>query len=138
MLSLGSQCLGQCWHGNECAKWQGNFEQRAPTLILLKKVEILTNSWHRGKEVILCVLGLLFVGHILSANTGPTTPCEERTPPFSPHIYRVSQEECARLREAVPYVKVYRCNPKHPCPKLNGYGDNGQGSLKLWQLLHTY
>jgi len=42
------------------------------------------------------------------------------------YIYRVSQEECARLREGVPYVKVYRCNPKHLCPKLNGYGDNGQ------------
>ena len=41
-------------------------------------------------------------------------------------IYRVSQEECARLREGVPYVKVYRYNPKHLCPKLNGYGENGQ------------
>ena len=46
-------------------------------------------------------------------------------------LYRVSQEECARLRESVPYVKVYRYNPKHPCSKLNGYGDNGQRSLKL-------
>ena len=46
-------------------------------------------------------------------------------------IYRVSQEECARLREGVPYVKVYRYNPKHLCPKLDGYGDNGQRSLKL-------
>ena len=46
-------------------------------------------------------------------------------------IYRVSQEVCARLREDVPYVKVYRYNPKHLCPKLNGYGDNGQRSLKL-------
>jgi len=46
-------------------------------------------------------------------------------------IYRVSQEECARLREGVPYVKVYRYNPKHPCPKLNVYGDNDQRSLKL-------
>src|SRR5215475_12825703 len=45
-------------------------------------------------------------------------------------IYRVSQEECARLREGVPYVKVYRYNPKHLCPKLNGYGDNGQ--RKVW------
>ena len=26
------------------------------------------------------------------------------------YIYRVSQEECARLRESVPYVKVYRYN----------------------------
>jgi len=36
------------------------------------------------------------------------------------YIYRMSQEECARLRESVPYV-----NPKHLYPKLNGYGDNG-------------
>jgi len=34
-------------------------------------------------------------------------------------IYRVSQEECARLREDVPYVKVYRYNSKHLYPKLN-------------------
>ena len=42
------------------------------------------------------------------------------------------------LRESVPYVKLYRYNPKHLYPKLNGYGDNGQRSSKLWQLLHTY
>ena len=54
------------------------------------------------------------------------------------YIYRVSQEESARLRESVPYVKLYRYNPKHLFPKLNGYGDNAQRSLKLWQLLHTY
>ena len=46
-------------------------------------------------------------------------------------VYRVSQEECARLREGVPYAKVYRYNPKNLCPKLNGYGNNGQWSLKL-------
>ena len=46
-------------------------------------------------------------------------------------IYRVSQEECARLREGVPYVKVYRFNPKHLCPKLNGYEDNDQRVLNL-------
>ena len=45
-------------------------------------------------------------------------------------VYRVSQEECARFRESVPYVKVYRYNPKHLYPKLNGYGDNGQ--RKVW------
>jgi len=32
-------------------------------------------------------------------------------------IYGVSQEECARLRESVPYVKLYRYYPKHLCPK---------------------
>jgi len=53
-------------------------------------------------------------------------------------IYRVSQEEWTKLRESVPYVKLYRYNPKHLYPKLNGYGDNGKWCLKLWQLLHTY
>jgi len=46
------------------------------------------------------------------------------------YIYRVSQEECARLRESVPCVKVYRYNPKHLYPKLNGYGDNGQRKVR--------
>ena len=53
-------------------------------------------------------------------------------------IYRVSHEERAKLREGVPYVELYRYNPKHLYPKLNSYRDNGQRSLKLWQLLHTY
>ena len=39
--------------------------------------------------------------------------------------------ECARLRQNVPYVKVHRYNPKHLYPKLNGYGDNGERSLKV-------
>ena len=48
----------------------------------------------------------------------------------SVYIYRVSQEEGTKLRESVPYVKIYRYNPKHLYPKLNGYGDNGQ--RKVW------
>ena len=56
-----------------------------------------------------------------------------------PHtrIYRVSRGECATLRENVPYVKVHRYNTDHLYPKLNGYGVNGERSLKVWQLLHT-
>ena len=46
------------------------------------------------------------------------------------YIYRMSQEECARLREGFPFVKVYGYNPKHLCPKLNGYGD--KGAKKVW------
>jgi len=45
-------------------------------------------------------------------------------------IHRVSQEERTKLRESVPYVKLYRYNPKHLYPKLNGYGNNGQ--RKVW------
>ena len=45
-------------------------------------------------------------------------------------IYRVSQEEWTKLRESVPYVKIYRYNPKHLYPKSNGYGDNGH--RKVW------
>jgi len=46
------------------------------------------------------------------------------------NIYRVSHELRSLLRESVPYVKIYRYNPKHPCPKLNGYGDNCK--RKVW------
>jgi hypothetical protein len=49
------------------------------------------------------------------------------------HIYRVSREECKKLRGRVPYVKIYRYNPKNLYPKLNGYGDNGQ--RKVWTSL---
>jgi hypothetical protein len=34
------------------------------------------------------------------------------------YIYRVSQEEGTKLREGVPYVKLYRKTPKHLYPKL--------------------
>ena len=40
------------------------------------------------------------------------------------------QEEWTKLRESVSYVKLYRYNPKHLYPKLNGYGDNGH--RKVW------
>ena len=53
-------------------------------------------------------------------------------------LYRVSHELRSLVRESVPYVKIYRYNPKHLYPKLNGYGDNGKRSLKVWQLLHIY
>ena len=59
------------------------------------------------------------------------SPANERTNErTNERMHRVSQEECDRLWEGVPYVKVYRYNPKHICPKLNGYGDNGQ--RKVW------
>ena len=46
------------------------------------------------------------------------------------YIYRMSQEEWTKLRESVPYVELYRYNPKHVYPKLNGYGDNDH--RKVW------
>ena len=63
------------------------------------------------------------VGHVLAAR-------KVSFPVQSVKAYRVSQEECARLREGIPYVKLYRYNPKHLYLKLNGYGDNGQ--RKVW------
>ena len=45
-------------------------------------------------------------------------------------LYRVSQEEWTKFRESVPYVELYRYNPKHLYPKLNGYRDNGH--RKVW------
>jgi hypothetical protein len=40
-------------------------------------------------------------------------------------IYRMSQEEGTKLREGIPYVKLYRKTPQHLYPKLNSLGDNG-------------
>jgi hypothetical protein len=40
-------------------------------------------------------------------------------------IYRLSHELRSLFLEGVPYVKIYRYNPKHLYQKFNGYGDNG-------------
>ena len=45
-------------------------------------------------------------------------------------LYSVSQGECARLQENVPYVKLRQSNPKHLYPKLNGYGDKNQRKVR--------
>ena len=57
--------------------------------------------------------------------------CFEPLHNYAVIIYRVSRRECARIRQNVPYVKVHRYNPKDLYPKLNGYGDNGERSLKV-------
>jgi len=73
------------------------------------------------------ILGV-FERKISRAIFGPTNDNGEWRIKYNNELYtlykesdiQVSQEECARLREGVSYVKVYRYNPKHPCPKLNG------------------
>jgi hypothetical protein len=52
------------------------------------------------------------------------------------YIYRASQKEFKTLRESVPYVKLYRYNPKHLYPKFNGYGDNDH--RKVWSSLRFH
>ena len=88
-------------------------------------------SWLRSSLV--CTLGrlviLLFVLSIfaLPALRVCAVTCRDFT--FT-CVYRVSQKEWTKLRESVPYVELYRYNPKHLYPKLNGYGDNGH--RKVW------
>ena len=65
----------------------------------------------------------------LSLSTHTHTHAHTHTHIRTP-TYRVSQEKWTKLRESVPYVKLYRYNPKHLYPKLNGYGDNGH--RKVW------
>ena len=81
-----------------------------------------------------------FVGHHLfvsvhqkcttTTNTTATTTTTKTTSMIIRVIYRVSHELKSLLRESVPCVKIYRYNPKHLCPKLNGYRDNGK--RKVW------
>ena len=87
-----------------------SFFKPGPNFIIKNKVKIMDNNQNNNYNTQLSDMHL-----------APSLCSVERH-----NIYRVSQEECARLREDVPYAKVYRYNPKHLCPKLNGYGDNGQ------------
>jgi hypothetical protein len=52
-------------------------------------------------------------------------------------VYMVSQEEWTKLRDSVPYVKIYRYNPKHLYLKLNRYGDNGKRNVCFWGVPRT-
>jgi len=73
-----------------------------------------------------CVCSRNLVNEEAIAHWGAVAPKTNKQTNIYIYIYRVSQEECSRLREGVPYVKVYRYNPKHLYPKLNGYGGIGQ------------
>jgi hypothetical protein len=44
-------------------------------------------------------------GRATSIQNVPGEMCQTSA---EPHLFRVSQEKCARLREGVPYVKVCR------------------------------
>ena len=63
--------------------------------------------------------------------------CENISFDASLVIYRVSQEEWTKLRESVPYVKIYRYIPKHLCPKLNGYGDKAREKCGIFAVPRT-
>jgi hypothetical protein len=56
--------------------------------------------------------------------TGCTKYKREEMSVYRNYIYRMSQEECTKVRESVPYINLCRYNPKHLYPKLNIYGDN--------------
>ena len=72
-------------------------------------------SWHAG-----CTADPLFT----SFARPMSLYCEQ-------HLFiQVSHELRSLLRESVPYVKIYRYNPRHLRPKLNGYGDNDK--RKVW------
>jgi len=100
-----------------------------------------TRPFRRKAKSGFCACAITFQTHYTNSGCSCTNLSAFVKDPLCsvfPQLYRVSHELRSLLRESVPYVKVYRYNPKHLCPKLNGYGDNGQRSLKLWQLLHTY
>ena len=90
----------------------------------------IRNSWHMQR------VGRLYKEQIWKQVTGIAAQCASKFTTDADiyiyyiyiyiYIYRVSQEERTKLRKSVPYVKLYRYNPKHLYPKLNSYGDNGQ------------
>ena len=78
-------------------------------------VNIPTETEHTTSEMLQC----------LKVTSRPVLLCWNYN-----FLYRVSQEKRTKFRESVSYVKLYRYNPKHLYPKLNGCGDNGQ--RKVW------
>ena len=112
---------------------------------LVTAVKVSKFSGHYLRKRSTLDIGVLsYIGIIYIRNTLPKSGTFLLGQPVyiyiyrAPYIYRVSQEGRTKVREGVPYVNVYRYNPKHLYPKLNGYGDNGKRSLKVLQLLHTY
>ena len=93
----------------------------------------IANNWKRTKQKCLkfsdCFL-LWTVAHNLVLRLKPTSSSTQLPCSLFSYIYRVSHELRSLLRESVPYVKIYRYNRKHLCPKLNGYG--GEGQRKVW------
>ena len=120
------------YHENPCTKYPNNGVLKMCSLSLSspRLVVLHLNNFYNGIIVIVFFPVMLRLWDVPAGRSVFEYVCV--------YIYRVSQEECARLRKCVPYVKLYRYNPKPLYPKLNGYGDNGQKSLKLWQLLLNY
>ena len=98
----------------------------------------LTNALIHINTTLFTLLHLHVSSHKISSSRSIDKFCEQSQQNTCADVYRVSHELRSLLRESVPYVKIYRYNTKHLYPKLNGYGDNGKRSLKVWQLLHTY
>ena len=74
--------------------------------------------------------GLVSVNKVSSINLGELLGQHAISMAVKILVIQVSQEEWTKLRKSVPYVKLYRYNPKHLYPKLNGYGDNGH--RRVW------
>jgi len=134
-----------CFHSLQCQQRLDSFSLQSSALL---HNEMLCSSNMRSSPQWRCNCAVF---HLLPPDNYGATACSLNIPPSSSilriwklqklkvqyevanvtvHIYRMSQEEGTKLWESVPYLKIYRYNPKHLYPKLNGYGDNGQRSLK--------
>jgi hypothetical protein len=84
-------------------------------------------GWNWGTDLVLAWNNWQYMEHLSWDSLWTHSYPKQLPPEYKSKLFiiQVSQEECARLRECVPYV-----NPKHLYPKLNGYGDNGQ--RKVW------
>jgi len=107
------------WHHTQGRKWIRLSADRY-SVWTRKKTTLFSGHYLRNRSTF--DIGVL--GYSVYFNIRNTLP-KSATFLLGNPVFRVSQEECARLRESVPYVKVYRYNPKHLYPKLNDYGDNG-------------
>jgi hypothetical protein len=54
------------------------------------------------------------------------------------YVCKVYHDESTILHKNIPWVKLHQYSLKYLYPKLNGYGDNSEVSVKEWELLGVY
>ena len=111
--------------------WKGKLKQKkSPVFVLLLLFMICVTLQPSKRMAYICILMWRFYNVVRFVRTGIIFTVIYYfmliTVRLMEKYIQVSQEDWIKLRESVPYVKLYRYNPKHLYPKLNGYGDNGQ------------
>jgi len=119
---FAKRCNTYCaWLEVECVS---DFQYSTPSALSRIWQEVWQNPFSRHIQKGEHAHSFKFCIHLKIIIFSEGTLCEESEINYKAdvrtayRIYRVSQEECARLRESVPYVKSIPIQPKTPMSKV--------------------